>query len=103
MNQAEQIYLRHTRSALTVTTLQKDIQRLQDNMKDAADAMDEAAARLAETLIQCEHTMAEAREINMVDMEDELEIYHRQLIELADDADQGYQACEKIERAFKQL
>lgn len=103
MNTAEQIYLRHTRSALTVTTLQKHIERLQRQMKDAVDAVDEAAARLAEVQIQCEHTMAECREVNMHDLEDELEIYNRQLIELYDDADHAYGACDKLERAFKQL
>ena len=104
MNKTEQIYMRHTRAVhLGVDALEKDAKELEKELRDAVDALDEAAARLAEAQIQCEHTMASARELNMEDINDELEVYDRQLQELAQDADTMYSQTDKIYDAIKKL
>ena len=103
MNKTEQIYLRETRTKLNnVDELWRGIEDTIDKLEEAVSYQDEAAGFIGEAEIAMDKLHGDMRSFDP-DMAEELEIYQRQINELADDADQAHQALDKIRRAFKEF
>jgi hypothetical protein len=106
MNIAEQIYLRETRTThlkdVTYEEFVRNVEVAIDTLAEAVTYMDEAAGRISDAEIAVDKLAHDAKSLDP-DMGDEVELYLRQMVELADDADSAYQALDKIHRAFKKL
>ena len=105
MNTAEQIYLRETRTKLRDVTFEEFVRNVEatiDALEEAVSFADEAAARMGDVEVAMDKLTNDANSIDP-EMGEEIEIYQRQMRELADDADVAYVALDKIHRAFKKF